>query len=39
MTMQSDQRDQSFVHTASGQTILLTVVLVAVIAIAWLYVW
>ncbi len=36
MTMQSNE---SFIHTARGQTILLTAALIAVIIIAWFYVW
>jgi len=37
--MQSDHHDQSFIHTAGGQTIMLLAVLIAVTAVAWLYVW
>jgi hypothetical protein len=38
MTMQSDQQDRpSFFHTAGGQTTVLAIALVAIIAIAWFY--
>ena len=39
MTMHSDHHNHSFTHTAGGQTIILTVVLLATIAFAWAYVW
>ena len=39
MTMHSDHHDQSFIHTASGQTILLVAALIVVTALAWFYVW
>jgi hypothetical protein len=37
--MHSDHHDQSFIHTAGGQTALLIAALVVVTAFAWLYVW
>jgi hypothetical protein len=37
--MQSDHNNQSFIHTAGGQTIILLAVLIVVTAIAWIYVW
>lgn len=39
MTMQSDHHDQSFIHTAGGQTVLLLAALIVVTVIAWFYVW
>jgi hypothetical protein len=39
MTMQSNHHDKSFIHTAMGQTILLSAAVIAVIIIAWFYVW
>jgi hypothetical protein len=37
--MQSDHRDQSFIHTAGGQSILLLVALIVVVVIASFTVW
>ena len=39
MTMQSEHHNQSFIHTAGGQAILLLVALIVVTSIAWKFVW
>jgi hypothetical protein len=39
MTMQSDHHDQSFIHTAGGQTTLLLVALIVLMGLAWKFVW
>jgi hypothetical protein len=39
ITMQSDHHEQSFIHTAGGQAILLLAALVVLTAIAWFYLW
>lgn len=38
MTMQSEHHQAGFMQSAAGQTIILAAVLVAVIAVAWAYV-
>lgn len=38
MTMQSEQHRAGFMQSAAGQSIILAAVLVAVIAVAWAYV-
>jgi len=38
MTMQSGHHDQSLIHNATVQIILAAVVIIAVIALAWFYV-
>jgi len=39
MTMQNNQQNQGFIHTAGGQTTILLVALIVIIAIAWNYFW
>ena len=38
MTMQSEHHQAGFMQSAAGQTVILAAVLVAVIAVAWVYV-
>ena len=40
MSMQSEQHSGSgFLHSASGEMTLLGIAIVAVLVVAWLYVW
>ena len=38
-TDHSDHHDQSFIHTAGGQTTLMLAGLAVLIVLAWLFVW
>jgi hypothetical protein len=37
--MHSDHHDQSFIHTTTGQVVVLLAGLVVLIALAWAFVW
>jgi hypothetical protein len=38
-TDHSDQHNQSFIHTAGGQTTVMLAVLLVLTVLAWLFVW